>query len=54
MLDKSKPYGEIFGKYKGARYVQSGVEYKADGSPLKVSKPRRVRKVKKIEESNQV
>ena len=33
MLDKNRPYGEVFGM-PPVRYVQDGKEYKADGTPV--------------------
>lgn len=33
MLDKSRPYGIIFG-HEEAKYEQNGVLYKQDGTPI--------------------
>ena len=49
MLDKSKPYGEVFGM-AGIRYSQDGKYYRLDGTPFETQKETKTAKEPQPEE----
>lgn len=39
-LDRTRPYGEIFGGADGAKYVQDDATFDADGNPISIQLPK--------------